>query len=211
MKLTDIIEIFGVLAKLRKAFWSEADFQFALAWEIKMKFPKAEIRMEKRVSFDVNAYTDIYVKIDGKSYPIELKYKTAKGAYVDSDSSIIQLKQQSAVDLGAYGFLYDIHRIEALAETDKSFERGFVIMLTNDSAYYASSGRNSMYDEFKIYQGQDKTGKLDWKREAYKDKEEPDWLKSYPAIHLIGRYQMNWQPYDEVGDFKYNVVQINAR
>ncbi len=37
------------LSKNRKIFVSEADFQFALAWEIKQNMPQAEVRLESCV------------------------------------------------------------------------------------------------------------------------------------------------------------------
>lgn len=67
------------LFKDRPIFHSEADFQFALAWRIKEQYSKAKIRLEMRSdNFDKKEYIDILVELNGKKYPIELKYKTKK-------------------------------------------------------------------------------------------------------------------------------------
>ncbi len=98
------------LANERKVFWSEADFQFAFAWKLKEMFedrnPQSAInvRLERRADAleqrddkkkSGDAYIDIWVEINEKVYPIELKYKTIKctlkdGAdfLLDSDCSL---------------------------------------------------------------------------------------------------------------------------
>ena len=67
----------GVIQKLsekRKIFHSEADFQFAIAWEIKLLYNNAEVMLECPLNVSSKAI-DIVVNLDDHVYPIELKYK----------------------------------------------------------------------------------------------------------------------------------------
>lgn len=218
MQLSDILDVLKALAKIRRLFWSEDDFKFAFATQLQVKFgAKAEVRLEKRYQRGgQSAYTDITVRMDGKSFPIELKYKTAKGAYADANGEIIELLTHSAVDLGCYSYLKDIERLEYLAKNDSEFERGFAIILTNERGYYKDTHRSSVYDRFKIYEGREITGPLDWDRTRYNDNE-PSWVKSHNAFNLEGKYTMQWENYGtellSVDDsfytiFKYQIAVI---
>ena len=76
---TDIESLLLSLATERRLFWSEADFQFAFAWKIQQNYPSAKIRLERCqeiTNSNKPAYVDIWVELDNKIYPIELKYKT---------------------------------------------------------------------------------------------------------------------------------------
>jgi hypothetical protein len=64
----------GLLAQRRPLFHSEADFQFALAWELKTSHPDADLRLEKRVIDDPRIELDILCVLDGRRYGLELKY-----------------------------------------------------------------------------------------------------------------------------------------
>lgn len=196
MQLKDIIDILKVLSGIRKLFWSEDDFKFAFATQVQAKFGNlAEVRLEKRYERDdKSAYTDIVVKMGEKTFPIELKYKTTKGRYADAKGEVIGLLTHSAVDLGCYSYLKDIERIEYLAQHDSDFERGFAIMLTNESGYYKDTRRASVYDAFKIYEGKQIFGTLDWDRKRYNGNE-PSWVKSHDGFALKNSYRMHWMDY----------------
>lgn len=204
MQLKDIIDIICDLAKVRKLFWSEDDFKFAFATQVQLKFGKAaEIRLEKRYNDDrnKNSYTDIVVRMNGKNYPIELKYKTVKGSYMDTISKsntkgeVVELMTHSAVDLGCYAYLKDIERLEYLAKKDTDFERGFAIILTNESLYYRNTAKPSVYDSFKIYEGRKVSGYLDWDLSRYPKGKIPSWVKTHPALVLNNQYVMKWADY----------------
>jgi len=64
------------LKNKRKVFHSEADFQFALAWELQLQYPDGSIRLEYPPPHDPTKYVDILVRLGDDVYPIELKYKT---------------------------------------------------------------------------------------------------------------------------------------
>ena len=221
MLIGDIIQIIVALSKVRRLFWSEDDFKFAFATQIRLKFGNAaEIRLEKRYKGEngKNSYTDIVVRMGGRNFPIELKYKTAEGTYADLNNEAEGLMTHSAVDLGCYAYLKDINRLEYLAKTDPDFERGFVIILTNEPLYYMDTGRSSVYDAFKIYDGKTVSGMLDWDRSNYDIEKLPSWLKSHPAFELTGSYDMNWRNYgsvlqslDDPADctqFKYQIAVV---
>lgn len=221
MQIGDIIQIIVSLSKVRKLFWSEDDFKFAFATQVQLKFGKAaEVRLEKRYKGekDKNSYTDIVVRLNGKNFPIELKYKTIKGSYADFGNDVVELMTHSAVDLGCYAYLKDINRLEYLAKNDPDFERGFAIILTNEPLYFKDTGRRSVYEAFKIYDGKVVTECLDWDRSNYDLEKLPSWLKSHPAFELTGSYEMNWRDYgselqspDDPADciqFKYQITVV---
>ena len=61
----DIINSLKLLSDSRKVFHSEADFQFALAWEIQKLYPDAKIRLEYcPASITPNIHIDMLVIID---------------------------------------------------------------------------------------------------------------------------------------------------
>jgi hypothetical protein len=82
----DIRYILNVLKNKRKIFHSEADFQFAFAWEIKSIYPDVDVRLEYAYKIvDKIYHIDILVMIEGKFIPIELKYKTLKKSLILND------------------------------------------------------------------------------------------------------------------------------
>lgn len=221
MQLGDIIQIIVALLKVRRLFWSEDDFKFAFATQVQLKFGNAaDVRLEKRYKGEngTNSYTDIVVRMGRRNFPIELKYKTVKGSYADFGNEVVELMTHSAVDLGCYAYLKDINRLEYLAKNDPDFERGFAIILTNEPLYYRDTGRSSVYDAFKIYDGKTVSGMLDWDRLNYDLEKLPSWLKSHPAFGLAGSYDMNWRNYgsvlqslDDSADctqFKYQIAVV---
>jgi len=75
----ELIEIRATLTELsmeRPTFYSENDFQHALAWKIHEKNPNMDIRLEKRVDRNIAEYFDILLIIHNWNVILELKYKT---------------------------------------------------------------------------------------------------------------------------------------
>lgn len=68
----DLEKCLSSLKTKRPVFHSEADFQFALAWEIKELYPDIEIRLEYPIN-ELNMYIDIMLLNQDKAIPIELK------------------------------------------------------------------------------------------------------------------------------------------
>lgn len=194
MTINHIHQAMSALAAKRSVFYSEADFQFALAWELQILLPKAKIYLERRVN---NCYIDIWVEHNGKNFPIELKYKT-KSAIIGG----IELKNHAAMDYGCYDYLKDICRLENLP----NIEKGFAVMLTNDSAYYTDTKRLSAYDNFKIYDGVTRGGRLSW---GLTSKGAPFVSGSRDAFTLKKNYTMQWQPYNGGAyDFQYLINEV---
>lgn len=159
------------LAKERKVFWSEADFQFAFAWKLKemLKYSNPQsainLRLERRADAlekrddekkSGDAYIDIWVEINEKVYPIELKYKTIKCTITDGAEEY-KLKQHGACDIGCYLYLKDAERIEHISKSlGDNFGKGFAIMLTNDHLYWNkpnTSTDTTIFRDFRIYDG----------------------------------------------------------
>ena len=208
----DIEELLKALAKERKLFWSEADFQFAFAWKIQQRFPDAKVRLERGFHLPDStktAYVDIWVDIADKKFPIELKYKTRTYTATDKTGERITLKTHSAWDVGRHSYLKDIERIEQYRSAD-GFERGFAIMLTNDKHYYdpkfAPSGTTD--EDFVIHNGTVIHGhqEMVWHSEK-------KWATSLGSITLLRDYPMNWEHFsdseDSKGDFKFIITEVN--
>ena len=112
----DIDKCLLSLSKKRPLFHSEADFQFALAWEIQLAYPQANVRFEYAPKDFSNMHIDIVVFIDQHIIPIELKYKTAKLNAI-YNSEMYNLKSHGAQDCGKYDCLKDLQRIEKFGTT----------------------------------------------------------------------------------------------
>lgn len=240
----DIIEIIKELQGERLFFWSEADFQHAFAWKLHEKYSNAKIHLERRYEHktsntedDIVYYVDIWGELDGKFYPIELKYKTAELIIptnsVLSESKTIKLKEQSAQDIGRYDYLKDIQRIEHLKSWESNFfGKGFAIILTNDFHYYESPFKDTLQKEtetldrqFRIHEGvNDKSGNLQWVNKngkvfSYQNAEESKhWTRNHPPLNLSGNYKIHWEQYSQIDAkdvkkteniFKYCICEIS--
>lgn len=206
----DINPIIESLSMYRKIFVSEADFQFALAWEIKKNMPHAEVRMEYcPADIDRSMHVDVLVKNNGLWYPIELKYLTL-GCDVIVNEERYVLKNQGAQDIRRYDFLKDIMRVEKLISTGSPFSIGFAVLLTNDPNYWtASYVANTCDAAFRINEGAKKNGILKWAEHTgkgtIKGREEP--------IVLEGTYDMHWSDFCFISDkrwgqFRYLTVEV---
>lgn len=199
------------LSRHRPIFHSEADFQFSLATLIQKTFPTAEIRLERPFSIKFNKYLDILVKLDGKAYPIELKYKTTSlrpNSYIIQEE-IYQLKYQGAKDLGSFYFLKDLERLEELSIAP-DFEVGFTIFLTNDLSYQRSAKfKESNYADFALEEASIKTGEIKWRFGKMLGQ----------SVNLKNSYKIHWQAYSHLeddhsgqkiqnGDFNYILLSI---
>lgn len=227
------------LANERKVFWSEADFQFAFAWKLKEMLknsaPKSTINVrlelradaleqrtdaseqnEKENSGDI--YIDIWVEINEKVYPIELKYKTIKCTLKDGYEEY-KLKQHGASDIGCYLYLKDVERIEHISKSlDDNFGKGFASMLTNDHLYWdqpKTTPDTTAFRDFRIYEertipaGQ----KLNWHPSSDK---QPVWQRKLGPLTLTHNYTINWKDYSKLLNeegkaipFKYTIIEIN--
>ena len=224
----ELVSIISELSKVRKLFHSEADFQFALAWEIH-KNPGTKVRLEKKMTLpnqnddedDKNLYIDIWVEFNRKKYGIELKYKTKK-VDIELDGERYILKEQAAQDFARYDYLKDVHRLEEFKEKKQidKINIGYAVFLTNDHLYWGKSKRADTANDkdFRIYEGRTIAGgkDLSWRHKDEKTKkiiEGPsDFVKKNPRrkgkILLKQDYKIKWQIYNEEGHFKYLLLGI---
>lgn len=205
--MIDIKGILDKLASIRPIFHSEADFQHALAWEIHHKYPESKVRLEyKPAHADKKCYVDIWVQYLGINNIFELKYKT-RGLHLVHDNETFDLLNQSAQDCGRYDVCKDVQRIEKLANKETL---GFVIFLTNDSAYWKlGRGATSEDSAFRLCEGKTLSGILKWgdttAAGTMKTREQP--------ITLNGHYSISWNDYSNVsdspyGEFRYLLINI---
>lgn len=200
-------DIMKNLAATRPVFHSEADFQFALAWEIQKSHPTAKIRLEWRPPQNLGIdHVDIFASFNSQNIGIELKYKTrAIECVVDTDHFI--LKNQSAQDIGRYDFLADVSRLEALKRNDM-IQAGFAVFLTNDKSYWVENrGKETVDRAFRIGEGTEFGGTMRWAPHTgegtKRGRENP--------IHLINDYTIAWSPYENSDHnpiLKYLMVAI---
>ncbi len=205
----DINQVMQKLAKRRKIFVSEADFQLEMAWTIRELYPKSEVYLEFCPVFNPNMHLDILVVLEEKWYPIELKYKK-KGCQKIIGNRIFNLKEDAARDIGCYLYLKDIQRIEAVKENVEEFAKGYTIILTNDLGYTVRPHKeNCTHQAFTIEEGATKTGILSWRSDSLTSK--INQVKK--PIILAGIYHMHWQLYSKLDDsnsgtLKYIINEI---
>jgi hypothetical protein len=68
----DVAGALSALAVHRPVFHSERDFQHALAWQIQLAQPQAQVRLETRPRRGV--HLDLLIALDGIRTAIEVKY-----------------------------------------------------------------------------------------------------------------------------------------
>jgi len=205
----DLQQCIDSLKNKRRVFHSEADFQFALAWEIKLAYPEAEVRLEYCPKLAPKMHLDLIVNRDGLRFPIELKYKT-KGFEWSSANEAFHLKSHGAQDIGKYDCLIDIMRIEQLSTILPDFGLGYVVWLTNDASYWNPLKKcDAICKDFSLHEGIRKSGSMHWAANAgsgtTKNREQ--------EILLQGTYQIHWHDYSSFtqhknGNFRYVLVEI---
>ena len=208
--LNKIKEAFSSLMKKRSFFVSEADFQHSFAIELRDNFKGKNdaVYLEYPIEQGENyAYIDIVLVHEKRMYPIELKYKTKKTNCTDTLPNTNQkacdlLKTHSAQDLGAYDFLYDVYRIE-----NANMNAGVAIMLTNDPWYLKKGKGKSICDDFRIYQGREISGNLDWNLSDEQKMNDKHFTRKRPGFELQKEYRCNWSNENGAG-FKYLYIEI---
>ena len=185
----DIHELLDDLARERPLFHSEADFQFALAWQIKEK-EKLDVRLEFPPFAAERVYLDIWLPRAGIA--IELKYPTS-GLTVNYGDEMFALRNHGTPDLGQYDFLKDISRLERVSARLSQAREGIAILLTNDQLYWDSSRRSDKADdvEFRLNDGRLLPRKMDWPD----DKRTNKGKGRQSQIVLNGSYKCAWRDY----------------
>ncbi len=208
--MLNVEELLIQLGEERPVFHSEADFQHALAWQLHLRYPNAELRLEKVfASSSRRLHIDVCCVIDEQTYIFELKYKTCS-ASLSVASEEFNLQNHSAQPPSRYDFVKDIARLEAAIGGSARPMSGFAIFLTNDRSYWSKPRRTGgVSDAFSIHEGQRLWGELIWGPGASagtkKNREEP--------IALAAEYRMNWRDYSKpdaqaLSRFRYLCVPV---
>ena len=207
------------LSNKRRIFHSEADFQFALAWEIKENYKDdVNIRLEYPVD---KMNIDIVVFCGEKMIPIELKWLRTdfecciKGADGENGEKF-KLALSGADPEIRYDCLKDIKRIESISEIRDNFVEGYTIWISNIETHFNKNHKHTM--QFDISQDETQKGKIYW------DKNEQDEIKNIDGtlkkslregdsrrnvIELKDSYTFHWEDYSiidksEIDDKKYH-------
>lgn len=208
--LIDVPAVLRSLAAKRRVFHSEADFQFAFAWEAKLQRSDLEVRLETHPEPAVRLDLELITPARDRGIAVELKYMTRLWTGTDRGESFT-LKNHGASDLRGYDVIKDIHRVERFISVRPEWA-GLVIALTNDSAYWRprTQQRVTNADAFRLGEGTvlegsrawgPKTGGTSRGREA--------------ALNLRGSYPLKWIDYSALGPgpaetFRALVVEIES-
>ena len=207
-KVPDMNAVMEALAESRPVFHSESDFKHALSWQIQNDNPSIRIRQEvgNLLSGPDRRYVDIWLP-DSRT-TIELKYLTRTGVVVHGDEEF-RLRNQSAQDLGRYGFCLDISRLEGIVESGKAGE-GYAILLTNEHLYWNPPTKADGNDaDFVLHQDREINGILSWGPGT-----SPSTLRGKAnPIEIRGRYRAKWREYSNplgTGNtrFRYLLLQV---
>jgi hypothetical protein len=128
--MLDIHHLMSELARSRPVFHSEADFQHALAWQIREAMPDCSVRLEFKPfpDDDKRMYLDIWLPTVGVA--IELKYPTRK-LELNHNDEYFSLADHSAQDIQRYDFLKDLQRLENVVARHQPAKAGYAVLLTN--------------------------------------------------------------------------------
>lgn len=206
----DIYAAIESLSIKRKIFQSEADFQFALAWEIQELNPTCHVRLEYvPAAINPTMHIDIFVHQNTELIPIELKYLKKRIKYQENEE-LFDLRENGAQDISRYDILKDIQRIERLKSELDGVRRGYVIVLTNDPAFWkAGSSRKTIDHAFRLSEGMAITGNLSWTELAGAGTTKG----RKKAIQISGNYLTQWKDYSKLievpaGTFRYLLISV---
>lgn len=196
--------------------YNERDFQMHLAMYLKGCGHYDDVDLEYFVPtsllegykdlWDTELRLDILVTKGGEYCPVELKYKTNKiksslKRFGEVFQEIVIVKDQSAIDLGMYGFWKDVKRVEMVKTRFEAVKSGIVVFLTNDESYRKPSRENSNNRQFTMCEGINSSSKH-WQRET-------KIAQSHVGFDLLRNYNIDWNESVFGGHcFHYCVVEI---
>jgi hypothetical protein len=141
MNKKNIENALGQLAIKRPIFHSEADFQFALAWQLQSMHPNANIRLEKPISrIDGNGRADIWIDTEKWLTVVELKYRKLEFVGVVNDENY-NLKLDNTDGKIEGEMDSDLQNISHFIKNDltnfgSKKKNGFVILLTHKESLH---------------------------------------------------------------------------
>ncbi len=178
----------------------------------------------------VRAPIDIIVyDKNGKSIPIELKYKT-KLLKTEYKGESYNLTNHGAPDIGRYSFRKDIYRIEQYLSQEEKSDLGYLFILSNEIAYYNInvSEKETIDKHFSCHQNsiiqKESLGwnysKIDlskyvnednlWK---YSNQNKKHWTfigNNIYKLELKSKYSIIWEEYSNLygNEFKFCIIKI---
>lgn len=201
-------EIMPRLAMRRPVFPSEADFQLALAWEIQLGRPDAQIRLEKRVADNPRIVLDLLVALGDHRVALELKYpKRYIDVEVDGERFVLPT---GASDVERYDIWRDVSRLERLCD-EETIDEGCALVLTNAPAFWSPPTRPTPtgYDAFRVHEGREVSGALDWGPSAGAGTRAG---RSEP-LTLRGKCRLGWRPFSRVvatAELRYLAIMVTS-
>ena len=196
------------LSSSRPCFHSEADFQFALGWQIKTLNPTADVRLELPVRCGSRKYKlDLLYRLDGVQTAVELKFFKAPFV-LQLHGEQFDLTDAVAHDINRYDYFKDIQRLEHILAAGQADE-AYAVVLTNQPKYWSTRNAGNRVDEaFGLEEGRRASGQLAWAAHVggtSKGRENP--------ICLAGSYEFKWADYartpeERFGDFRYLSVAV---
>ena len=187
----------AALARERPVFHSEADFQFAFAWQLQREHPAAQVRLE--VPFAAGQghriHLDILFQDNDGQVLLELKY-TTRGQELSVGKESFRLANQGAQDVRRYDYIRDIVRLETLVNQGLC-NRGYAILLSNDPGYWTAPLSHTVDAHFRLHEDNNPLyGTRQWDPKASAGtrhgREAP--------LQLSGRYCNQWRDYARVGE-----------
>lgn len=176
------------LEEERLFFFNERDLQMKLAVYLMQKKYKVEVeyRITKADLQNGGIYypweedvisIDLVLEFERYYIPIEIKYKTRAinkdiktftrfGENVSAEDIV---KNQSAQDLGRYGFWKDVKRLELIKARYKQVVGGIALFVTNDESYKINpkpSKKDVGYYNFRMIENETISGKLQWQKDG---------------------------------------------
>ncbi len=196
------------LAALRPVFHSEADFQQAFAWEVRMHDPTVRVRLETRPAPAMRLDLLLTGHDGQQRSAIELKYLTRRWTG-ELAGERFELKDQGAQDVRAYDVVKDIARVEEFVASMPG-SNGAVVCVGNDPSYWnaPTHGRATNAAAFRIHEGTVLRGTRAWGpltgAGTSRGREE--------SLALSGTYRLAWSDYSTLpgprGVFRTLVVEV---
>lgn len=204
----DAAEVLRSLSAKRPVFHSEADFQFAFAWETKLVSPDLDVRLETHPEPAVRLDLQLRDPTSNIGIAIEMKYMTRLWAGIYGGEEFA-LKNHGAQDLRGYDVVKDVVRVERFVAARPGWS-GLVIVLTNEASYWRprTHGRATNAGAFRISEGTLLAGERRWGPSTggtAKGREAP--------LQLAGEYPLQWAEYSRLdsshaGTFRSLVITI---
>ncbi len=209
MRTAEVATALESLSRRRPVFWSEADLQHELAWELRKLDARVAIRLERAFQGPSGyIHVDMCARWDRDLWAVELKYRKAP-LQVEVGGELFVLNDQGAEDSARYDFLKEIQRLEWL-RAHSGVTGGIAILVTNSPRFWQPAPNRQLNDlEFRLHDGRQVKGTLRWNRNAatgsIKGREEP--------IALDGRYDLTWREYasldvEKNGRFRFLAVAV---